>query len=793
MVRRPGPRARGPESHLPRRTGTATRYHPGVSVASAGSAAAAAAPASLPGPGPLSPRRLFRKETLAGDLWGGLASMLVALPSSIAFGVAVYTALGPGAAGQGALAGILGAVAFGIVAPLFGGTERLVSAPCAPAAAVMGALALELSSPRSPVHDSPERILTLMTIAALLSGTLQVLFGTARGGTLIKYIPYPVVTGYLSGVGVVIFLKQLPGLFGFPKALPLAEGLLAPATWEWHGLAVGLVTIAAMLLAPRLTRAVPAAILGLLAGVAAYFALALGEPRLLSLAGNPLVIGPVSTGDSSILQALATRWSGLGDVRLPDLALIAVPALTLSVLLSIDTLKTCVVVDALTRSRHDSNREMIGQGLANLASAAVGGMPGAGTSGATLVNIASGGRTRLSALLEGVFVLLAFLLLGPFVAWAPIAALAGILVVVAYRMFDWSSFRLLRQRSTVLDFVVVATVITVAVTVGLVTASGVGVALAIILFIRDQIRGSVIHRRTYGNQVFSRQRRLPEQMAVLEARGAETLVCELAGNLFFGTTDQLLTQLEEDLRTRRHVILDLRRVRSVDFTAVHMLEQIEDRLAERGAHLAFSNLPRALPTGQDLRAYFDAVGLVKPTAAIRIFKELSDALEWAEDAILEDAGLARAADEPPLELRDIDFLKGRKDTTLRELEACAESKTYEAGERIFRQGDQGDEIFFVRSGVVKVVLRLANGEKHHLATFARGDFFGDMAFLDRGGRSADALALTRADLYVLSRARFDVVADRHPRLGQQIFAGLARSLALRLRRADVEIRALEEA
>jgi SulP family sulfate permease len=735
-----------------------------------------------------------RSRGLAGDLWGGLASMLVALPASLAFGVAIYAPLGPSHAGQGALAGVLGAAAIGIAAPLLGGTERLVSAPCAPAAAVMGALALELVSGHGGAAASPERVIALLTLAALFSGALQALYGVLGGGTLIKYIPYPVVTGYLSGVGVVIFLKQLHGLFGFPRELSNWQGLTQPSTWSGSGLVVGLATIAAMLLAPRLTKRVPAAILGLAAGITCYFALGLLlDARLLTLADNHLVIGPLGGAGGSPLGALGARFSALREVGLADVRRLAMPALTLSVLLSIDTLKTCVVVDALTRTRHASNRELVGQGVANLASAAIGGVPGSGTSGATLVNIASGAETRLSGLIEGVLVIVAYLALGGLVAWAPIASLAGILVVVAFRMFDRGSFRLLRQRSTLLDFVVVAAVIAVAVLGDLVAASGTGVALSILLFIREQVRGSVIHRKTYGDQVFSRQKRLPEERAVLERRGRETVACELAGSLFFGTTDQLFTHLEADLERCRFVILDLRRVRSVDLTAAHMLGQWETRLRERDGTLLFSSVPKSLPSGLNLRDYFDEVGLVAPQSPARTFDELSDALEWAEDRLLEEEGRRRLAEEVPLGLREIGFLGGRGEDTLRHLEACVVERRCEAGEPIFRQGDTGDEIFLVRRGRVRVALRFDDGRELHLATFGRADAFGEVAFLDRGARSADAVALTRAELFVISRERFDALVEEHPRLGMHFFEALARSLAIRLRQADAEIRVLGEA
>ncbi len=586
------------------------------------------------------------RHALLSDLGGGLASMLVALPASLAFGVAVFAPFGAEAAAQGALAGALGAAAIGIVAPLLGGTERLISAPCAPAAAVMGGFALELTR----TGNAPPRVILLLTLAALLAGILQVLYGALGGGTLIKYIPYPVVTGYLTGVGMVIALKQLPAALGWPYGTPPAVGVLSPSLWSLPALVVLLATIVATLGAPRVVRAIPAAIIGLAAGVGAYHVVGLVRPELRELGGNPLLVGPLGASTSALLVALRSRLDALPGLSLSDVALIVSPAVTLSVLLSIDTLKTCVVVDAVTRSRHDSNREVRGQGIANIVSALVGGIPGAGTSGATLVNVASGARTRRSGVFEGVAVLLTLFALGPLVAWTPLSALAGILLVVAARMIDWRSVRMLRQRSTVLDFVVVATVAVVAVSVGLVTASGVGVGLAILLFIRDQVRGTVIHRKTTGDRVFSRQRRLPDEMAILQREGHRTVVCELEGNLFFGTTDQLVRELAQDLRTCRVLILDLRRVRSVDLTASHLLEQMEAELRERGASLCFASVPRSLPTGEDLEGYFQEVGLVKAGSDVPVFRQLSDALQWAEDRTLAEAGCVHVSDPRPLAL-----------------------------------------------------------------------------------------------------------------------------------------------
>ena len=249
------------------------------------------------------------------------------------------------------------------------------------------------------------------------------------------------------------------------------------------------------------------------------------------------MVGPLGISDTGFFEAMTGRWMAVAGLELGRLADLLVPDLTLAVLLSIDTLKTCVVTDALTCTRHNSNRELVAQGLGNLASLTIGGVPGAGTMGATLVNISSGGATRLSVIFEGVLALAAFLLLASLIAWVPIAALSGILIVIGVKMFDWSSLHLLRQRSTVLDFAVIVAVIVVAVTVSLIAASAVGIALAILLFLREQIGGSIVRRRTVASQTRSKQMRLPEEMAILEKHGGRAAIFELQGSLFFGTVD----------------------------------------------------------------------------------------------------------------------------------------------------------------------------------------------------------------------------------------------------------------
>ena len=724
--------------------------------------------------------------SLVGDFWGGLAAMLVAMPSAIAFGVTVYSPLGSSYAAQGALAGIVGTTVLGIIAPALGGTNRLITSPSAPAAAVLAALAINLS------HQglTADRAVLFITLVGLICGLLQVTFGAVRLGLLIKYMPYPVTSGYMSGVGLVILVSQVPKLLGVPKGISFWGGLTSPAVWNEKALLVGAVTIGVMVVARRLTKAVPPAILALLAGTLTYLAFGLRDRSLFTLAGNKMVVGPLGAS-GSLLSGMAERSHAMGALHLSELLALIIPALTLAVLLSIDTLKTSVVLDAITRTRHNSNRELIGQGLGNLGASLAGGIPGSGGMGVTLINMASGAQTRLSGLIEGVLALIAFVFLRNQIAWIPIAALAGILIVVGCRMFDLHSLSLLRSRSTLLDFAVILSVVVLAQAMSLIVASAVGIGLAILLFIREQVGGSVVRRKTLGNQMFSRRVRLPEERSVLERCGDRTVIIELQGSLFFGTADQLLAAVEPETSKRTYVVLDMRRVLGVDVTAARVLEQIEDMLAQRKGFLLFSHFAQRVPSGRDLEHYFNLMGIVRPELPARIFETRDEALEWIEDRILREE-LALLPPETLLDLREMSLFVGRKEETFAALEACMETRSYKAGDKIFSRGDVGDELFLIRRGDVRILLPVTEKLNYHAATFSRGDFFGEVAFLDASPRTADAVAQTDTALYALSRRRFDDLANEHKRMAIQLLDAVAKSLAIRLRHADKELRAYQE-
>jgi SulP family sulfate permease len=714
--------------------------------------------------------------------------MLVALPAAVAFGVTIYSAIGPEYAAFGALAGILGAAALGLIAPTIGGADRLISAPCAPAAAVLSAFAIELVKQ----GVAPASIILLLTVLGILTGLIQILIGFLGLGKLIKYIPYTVVSGYLSGVGLIIIGSQIQKFVGAPNNATWWDAMLSPNLWDFRGIAVGSATVIVALVAPKVTKAVPSIILGIFAGVLTYFWLANHDPSMLTLADNKLVLGALGATGEGYIGTITGRWHEIGGLTLAQVGGLFGGALTLAALLSIDTLKTCVVIDQLTRTRHEPNRELVAQGIANITSSAIGGIPGSGTMGASMVNLTSGAQTRISGIAEGLLALVAALLLGSFIAWIPIATLAGILIVVGLRMIDTEPLHFLESRATVFDFAVVVTVIAVALTVGLVAASAAGVAMSIVLFVREQVGGSVVRRKTFVNQRSSTCYRPEAEMRILEQNGDKAVIIELQGSLFFGTTYELYSILEPEIRMRDYVILDMRRVQSVDITAAHMLNQVRDMLMERGFPLLLSNVRERLPNGRNLREFFEQTGLTRSTDSVKIFPIIESAIEWVEDRIVGGA-IPPTDEQVPLTIQEMEMFKGRKDETLADLETRMEQRSYKAGEIIYSIGDPGNELYLIRRGEIKIMAPISGSRSlHHIATFGRGDFLGGLALLDGKPRGDNATAHIDVDLYVLSLEQFNKLAEEHKRLAFILIIAIARTLAQRLRHVDGELTLLHE-
>jgi SulP family sulfate permease len=508
---------------------------------------------------------------------------------------------------------------------------------------------------------------------------------------------------------------------------------------------------------------------------------------MLTLTDNKLVLGALGASGEGYLSTITGRWADIGELKLSQIASLFGSALTLATLLSIDTLKTCVVIDQMTRTRHEPNRELFAQGFANIASSAIGGIPGAGTMGASMVNLSSGAQTRISGIVEGVLALVAALALSSFIAWIPVATLAGILIVVGLRMIDLKPLTFLESRATVFDFAVVIVVVGCALTIGLIAASAAGVALSILLFVREQVGGSVVRHKTFVNQRSSTWYRPEAEMRLIAQKGDKAVIFELQGSLFFGTTYELYSLLEPELKIRDYVILDLRRVQSVDVTAAHMLNLVRDMMRERGVPLLVSHVREQLPNGRNLLEFLQQTGFITPNdTTVRVFKNLEGAIEWVEDQIVGDIELP-VTEEVPLRLQEMDMFQAHKDATIAELESRMQVRTYTAGETVYAIGDQTPELYLIRRGSVRITGQISGSRQvHHIASYGRGDFFGGLAFLDERARSDNAIAFTDIELYVLPLDQFHLLAENHKKLALLLITALSRTLAQRLRHADGE-------
>lgn len=725
---------------------------------------------------------MFKTDNLSGDFWGGTAAMLVALPAAIAFGVTIYANIGGHYGAYGAIAGILGVAAMGVVASLMGGTDRLISAPSAPAAAVLSAFAMHYIAQ----DIGADLVFSMLMIVALLAGVFQILFGVIGLGRLIKYMPFPVVSGYLSGVGLYIIATQSPIFLGLPQGTHFWDAFELVSGWKWESIVVGAITIITMIYANKIMRSIPAVITALIVGMIAYGALGLVDP-LLFHANNPFVIGELGgTGGINFIDSFIGRFKTIIYLNIDDITLLLFPALTLAALLSIDTLKTCVILDSMTHSFHNSNRELIAQGSGNVVSALIGGMPGSGTMGATMVNISSGAKTRLSGLIEGIMAVVAFVVLAGFIAWIPVASLAGILIVIGFRMIDKHSVKLLRSRQTMLDFFIIVSVAITALSVSLIAAAGVGLVLAVVLYIIQQIGASVVYRHQDGTEARSKIVRGKEEETLLCDKGEIFSVYELHGSLFFGTANQLYTMLQEDLQHKKYIIMDMKRVQNVDLTAAHILLQIKDILHERDGYLLLCRLPHKLPTGDDMESYFNHVGLLKHLSPIKVFDDLDDAIEWAENKIIKE-GMVVTNSEEILDLSEFDLFEGRKEQTIEELRTLVETKSYKKGETIYSEGEGNGEIFLIRRGSVRIMLPYTGRKSVHLNTIGRNNFFGEFSFLEGAPHYTDTVAASDTELYSISRDAFEQFSLHHKKTALHFMQSLAAVLAERLRLTRSEL------
>lgn len=532
----------------------------------------------------LLPNRLTFKH-LRGDLFGGVTAAIVALPLALAFGVA---------SGAGAQAGLYGAICVGLFAALFGGTPSQISGPTGPMTIVSASVFTQFAG-------EPAIAFTVV----MLTGAFQILFGYLRLGRFVNLMPYPVISGFLTGVGCILIIMQLEPLLGYPSQPSVVNALsVLPSDLtspNWHAVFIGVLALVSVFFLPKpLTRIIPAPLL----------ALVLCTVAVIWLDGAP-IIGAAPSG--------LPQWQ-IPVISFAVLNEMLIYAAILAALGSIDSLLTALVADNITRTFHNSDKELVGQGVGNLAAGFAGGIPGAGATIRTLSNVHAGGRTALSGVIHSAGLLAIALGLGPLVAHIPYAALAGVLIKVGIDVIDWRFIRRM-HRAPRTDLVLMLVVLALTVFVDVMTAVGVGVVLASLVFVKEMAELQVSAIQTIND---------PDHHQLFDAHTAERyrqyrddlMFLHLSGPISFGAANEL-TRRFANVGEYRVLIIDLLDVPHVDSSAALALEEVMQRAAEDKKHVIIVGMTFAVAR------LMGRLGVLDEVRETRLCETRADAIQVA--------------------------------------------------------------------------------------------------------------------------------------------------------------------
>jgi SulP family sulfate permease len=544
----------------------------------------------------------FHFNNLKGDLFGGVTAAIIALPMALAFGVA---------SGAGPAAGLYGAVLVGLFAALFGGTPTLISEPTGPMTVIMTAVIAHL------LAANPEQGMAMAFTVVMLAGLFQMVFGALKLGRYVTMMPYTVVSGFMTGIGVILIVLQLGpflgqatpagGVLGTLQAMP---DLVANIRVEETALAA--LTFALILFFPnRLRRVMPPQLVALLAGS---------------------IISVVLLADADI-RRIGEIPTGLPELQMPVFTaeqwrLMVVDALVLAVLGSIDALLTSVVAENLTRKEYSSDKELFGQGMGNLASGLFGGIPGAGATMGTVVNIQTGGRSAFSGLTRALLLLVVVLWAGPLTAYIPLAVLAGIAMKVGVDIIDWSFLRRAHRVSGKAAMIMYG-VIALTVFVDLITAVAVGVFVANVLTIDRMIKMQQDSIKAIKDSNAAEQHLTRDEQTLFEQAKGNILVMALGGPLIFGMAKAI---------SRQHAVLHDHNALIMDFTDVPVLGVSSSLALEKMIldDVAKNNPVFIVGATGDVRKRLCKLGLLEVVPSERVVDTRQEALEMAGRLLADD-------------------------------------------------------------------------------------------------------------------------------------------------------------
>lgn len=712
------------------------------------------------------------KYITMGDIWGGITSSSIILPQAMAFGVTFWGLFANDVA-TGALAGLIGAIALSLMSGLARGTRGMVSSPTGPTLVLLGGAVVTLQTQEL----SQSALLASIMAIIFLTGVFQLLIALSNSGKVIKYIPYPVVAGFMTGSAFLMVLSQNNALFAGEISQLWSNDYWLPAT-------TALVTFLAMHFIPKRIKNIPGPIAGIAVGTIAFYLLSMVLPND---PNSQWLVGKLPE-----LSTIQPIWSF--DFHGLPWEIILIASLSLAVLATVDTLLTSVVADTITNSRHNAKRELLGQGAGQILSSLFGGLAGAGTTGATLVAIKSGGYRWVAVAAAISFMLLLFFV-APLVAYLPISVLAGIIMHVAIiSMIERDIMAWIKTKHARHDAFNAITVTVVTVAFDLMIAVGVGILLAAVQFIRNQILTSLVHQRITATKRTSMRRRNEKETQLLATHGDRIVLYKLQGDLFFGSADRLYELMKDDLTRPAWLIVDLGRVDQVDLTGLRMLQHMSRILHQYGGELVFSKVYKVRGISKRVESTLKEISPSYKANEIQSFIDTDEALEYAENALLAKLGEAAAERDKDVAVTHdkVSLFSKLNDEQITMAMKHLRSATLKKGDMVFQRDDPGDAIYIVMRGEVDALLPYGTGFYRRVAAFGPGTFFGEIAFLEKGTRTTDARVVRDADLLILDHDVFDQLLSEDSVAAIEILKALGKSLSRHLAFADQQLRRLSE-
>ena len=519
----------------------------------------------------------YNKNQLVKDLISGVIVAIIALPLSIALALA---------SGVGPEEGIYTAIVAGFVISFLGGSTVQIAGPTAAFATIVAGIVAK---------NGMEGLAT----ATVLAGIILLVMGFFKLGSLIKFIPYTITTGFTSGIALTILLGQLKDFCGvtYPEGMPTIETvekveafIAGIGSFNIQAFLVGAISLAVLLIVPKISSKIPASLIAVLVGI--------GLVKIFNLEVN--TIGDLYTISSSLPKLTLPSFSFASvKIALPD-------AFTIAVLAAIESLLSCVVADGMTGTKHRSNAELVAQGAGNVASALFGGIPATGAIARTAANIKNGGRTPVAGMVHAVVLLLVLILLMPYAALIPMPTIAAILFQVAYNMSHWRTFVSLVKTAPKNDIIVLIITFVLTIVFDLVVAIEVGMLLACVLFIKRMSEESYIKSWKYVAESKEVTPDNDETKKKLMSVPAYIRVYEATGPMFFGAANQI-----EEINFKeatKCLILRMRGVPAIDSTAMNALKSLLERCEKKNITLIMSHVNEQPMKAMKKAGFYTAVG-----------------------------------------------------------------------------------------------------------------------------------------------------------------------------------------